>query len=347
MYKDSDIYKYLSEKRKMEYELTEAQFKYESLPARKTLNRGKVIVGLFSFMLTFGITVALIISISLYNSAMVFFCFALGIALFGFFSIKIFIEIIKPLKMMLGIGKTNENTGFDNFKQLEKELSTQIDFLNDQIQRTDKIIEKLRDENISKLKKYNLNSKELKELKNSPHFEIDRLVDDFLCYALGTWGDTKEQLQKKDKQGAIDAEIESINQKISDKKNEITRLSRFKKYINAEFKSAKIKLYIFMVAIATVIVAQGILSTKENTSYYCAVIGSTLCFGLLLYFALFYDKARKDYLLENRPEIMKVYSDKTNKLCTDDQKKIIVKDINTLKERLDYLEQIKLFLDYL
>ena len=311
-----------NEKRRLDYELMEERYRFESLPKRKAFTKSKIIITLLFAIPITALVIACVIK-GIEDRSMlrgvVLFITALGTILGTVIAFVLWRNFFKEAGFFFGWNNKYETNGARNYREEEQISTDRIRRLLDAIEEIDRKIS----ESITKETVVN-----------------DTSEMDFFAYAYGNWGDGKIELISRMKTDAFEKEEDGLNKKIEIENQNLARVERAKTAINNNFQKVKDMFTLYFIGVMVCIFIN-LLNIDDNRD----VFGTQIAFAIygvvgLIVIMLINKNNIMNYLVENKYSRYKAYAEEKGIITTAMQKKIFIRNIEDLEHRLDYVQKV-------
>lgn len=331
-----DIERMKSEKAKLEYSLIEEQFHYDSIPIRKEQSQNKALLAMLCAIPATLIAIASIVFIidfinkpdreKLEVGIGLLVSFVMGIVCI-IISIYMWREWHKEFSKLHGIKSKWSNFDAKDYKEEEIVSKEKIVSLTDNIKELEAKI-------AAKRKADTLIHFELAD-NSEPDFE-----DPFFLYAYGTWGDDKETLLANMKYGKYEKEKTSLLMQIDEQKQLLKNISNAKITIDNNYEIIKDKIIFFILGLSIIVFIQIAFLGTDAVSIGIKLAG--MIYGLvgILYLGIVCQKPFLAYKVEHKYNKYRNYAEHNGIKTTAMQMKTVMQKIDTLNNRLEYVEEI-------
>lgn len=319
-----------SKKSKLEYELVEEKFHYESIPHRRDISAKKALFAIICAVPTTIITVASVLLIGegpgedallgvaiLLASIIGIFCLIASVYLWRVW----YVEYSK----IHGMNRKWSNYGAKDYKEEQEISSKKIKDLTEEIKELSLQINSIREMNV------------VKDFTLSDNLTED---DPFFNYAYGIWGDEKEKLLIEMKHGKYEREKESLLLKIEEQQKILRQVGVRRNVIDDNYEILSGRVILFILSIFIIVFVQ-IAFFEKGIIAICisiggiiyAIVGTSILIatGINPFFS---------YKVEHKYIKYRDFAERHHMKTTAMQMKEIMKKIDTMKNRLEYVDKI-------
>ncbi len=335
MFTDSDIYKYLSKKKNLEYQLTEAEYRYASIPSRIKLSVFKLIATLIVMGCALPFT-----GFCLYHfikgamtNAYTFIGMGMGTAFGGIISLALIISLLKTLRSFFG---------YESYKNERKEAEETIRMILDEISENDEMIDTVRRTS----KEYNdrkiLSDKIKEKLTDGIDDEkdIEEFSKEFFRYAYGTFGEDADDIRQKYSRNVYDEELADLRERLRVCKEEIRQLGIRRRNIDEDYEKASTARTLYLLFVFLLVFAEYATRGYGDIFYYVSVFGAVFGLGFFIMLEKYIYTPMHLYKLEHQPNTMVNYGVMNNVEPTVVTRQKIAKKMDAINNRLEFVEQI-------
>ncbi|MCQ2521231.1 MAG: hypothetical protein MJ105_02535 [Lachnospiraceae bacterium] len=333
---------------KAEYALVEEQFRYDSIPRRKSFTESKLRLKIFFFVPIFAALVFFVIrfvqQFPSWNKTpetrlqFVFTIFAT--AIFAGFTIWLITQIRKDVGLLYGTSSKHATGGYRNYKDEERHTKDRIIVLQDEILRLKKEIIKLKE-----ARSYQEVQKEREYKNNSQEKDPSEMTEEeFFYYALGTWAEDRATVTIKYKHGAYDKEKEDLESRIKELNKTIMSIDHERERIDMHYKKMEGIFIYFLFGFCIIILFQYIMGGDNAViTYICAGLGIVNLIASTYFFFTRYKDAHLRYCVEHKYHKVKYFAEENNIIPTKQQKQEVYYQIKNCQRKLAYVEQVLAF----
>ena len=335
-----------SQKRKLEFELTEERFHYESIPKRKALSASKArLCFVFAVICTGALLIQIIALILILSYTSMGNDPTLIIALFAIlfpaafftlisFSIKIWREFFEYMGLLYGKKNKASNYGSSNYTDEARKSEAKIKHIKAKLIEIDTALSTNQSTQNTDMVDSHLSS------IDSP---IPLADDDLFLYALGHWGDEKENILANMQSDKYEQEAESLHSKIDEQKSIIISLAHRLSIINQDYQYVKSKLAVYIVSQILIILAQIFVYTSISSRLELAIIGAAYMIITTTYVLLTCKDKYMAYKVEYNPNNFREYAERHGIETVSTMHQRCIAKIDDYTNRLEY---INMLLDY-
>lgn len=346
MYDYNEIDKLKSERRKLEYMLTEERFHLESIPKRKALTKSKA---MHSLIYAIPCTLAMLILIVALFLILVFgggnviagvfvVLFPLAAYVLGFFSIKIWAEFFASMSLIWGTKKKELNYGSSNYTEEEKKSQAKIQSINKKLLGINKAILEYNSMLADSIMEPETNKQS--GLPNSDNYSAD---EEFFIRALGKWGDDKETLIANMHSDKYEEEARSLQALIDEEKLSIINLAHRLAVINSDYDYIKNKFFLCAGSIVLMLFLQFFVAPTYGAVKAIAIIGAVYTIFISLYVYVTCKNKYYAYQVEYQPNKYSEYAENHGMVTISSLHQKCTRKIENYSDRLDYVNTL---LDY-
>lgn len=335
MFADSDIYKYLSKKKNLEYQLTEAEYRYASIPSRIKLSVFKLIATLIVMGCALPFTAFCLyhfIKESMTN-AYTFIGMGMGMVFGGATSLALIVSLLKTLKSFWG---------YESYHNERREAEETIRLILDELSETEEMIDTVRRTS----KEYNdrklLSDKIREKLTDGIDDEkdIEDFSKDFFRYAYGTFGEDEDDIKRKYSRNVYDEELADLKERLRLCKEEIRQLGIRRRDIDENYEKASTARTFYLLFVFILVFAEYATRGSGDLFYYVSVFGAVFGLGFFIMLEKYIYTPMHLYKLEHYPDTMVNYGVMNNIEPTVVTRQKIAKKMDAINNRLEFVEQI-------
>lgn len=339
MYNYNEIDNLKSDKRKLEYELTEERFHFESIPKRKAYSTANAvlssIVGIPCLLILVGFVLAFVLFRN--SPAILAICVSIipyvAIPLL-FVSIKIWKEFFSSISLLLGTRKKELSYGSANYDDEARKSLDKIQALKERIAKIDQALLESQSQCIFKdsiASTYNGASPE------------SIYSEEFFSHAFGSWGEDKDILISNMHTDKYESEALELQKKIEEQNLLITTLAKRLATINSDYKYIKKKALVYIISILLIVFTQVFLISSVSGKRFLVIIGAIYVIALSIYMYFTCVNEYFAYQVEYNPLKYRDYAETHNMESIASMHHKCTSRIEDYNHRLEHVEKL---LDY-
>lgn len=347
------IYDIKSDIEKLEYDLMEEQFHYNSIPVRKEKTKSELRYRSIFVILISAIELFLIgniigtaspvpdgavppISVAIFTVVFPILAIALGIL-----DVILIKGWLQEMGLLYGWQKKNLNFGASNYEEERKISENRIKYLIEDIEGLKKQLKDFRESESYEKRQERLADEEKRNYEQSKTME-EMSDNEFYAFAYGKWGEEKESIDFKFSIGKYQIEKEDLTKEIEQLKQSLIQIAMKKSRVETEYKNAKQTLTSYALILFGFIIFEFIFDESIILRIVIGVLGLIIAIILGINFKKKYSDTFLYYDLDHNYSRIKSYAEDHRLKTTNQQKDDVLFEIKNKQNRLEFVEHILL-----